>query len=132
MFMKSIVPALLITMVTFTVAEAQVVEEMNESTYQIFQSYLRRFENKSRVTGYRIQLFTGNKQMADRIKSQYVQLNLSYPVYMVFEMPNYKIQVGDFRNRLEAEGVRESLMNTFNGAFLVKSQITPNLKTAVN
>lgn len=111
---------------------AQIVEDMSETTRQMFQNYRRKFENKSRVTGYRIQLFTGNKQMADRIKAQYLQLNLSYPVYMVFEMPNYKIQVGDFRNRLEAEGVRESLMTTFNGAFLVKSQITPNLKTAIN
>ncbi|MFN3951318.1 MAG: SPOR domain-containing protein [Thermaurantimonas sp.] len=130
--MKKILLALIITLGISHVVNAQIDEETSESMRQMFQNYRRKFENKSRVTGYRIQLFTGNKQMADKIRSQYVQLNLSHPVYMVFEMPNYKIQVGDFRNRLEAEGVRESLMNTFSGAFLVRSQITPNLTTANN
>ncbi len=130
--MKKILLALIITLGFSHLSYAQFDEEISESTRQTFQNYRRKFENKSRVTGYRIQLFTGNKQMADKIKAQYLQLNFPYPVYMVFEMPNYKIQVGDFRNRLEAEGVRENLMTTFSGAFLVKSQITPNLITTNN
>jgi hypothetical protein len=47
-------------------------------------------------------------------------------------MPNYKVQVGDFKDRLEAEGVRVELMQTFNGAFLVKTQITPFLRIQQN
>lgn len=128
--MKKLFFALFLTLFTLFGANAQVAEEMSESTRQIFINYKRRFENKSRVTGYRIQLFTGNKQSADRIRAQYLAQNLPYPVYMVFEMPNYKIQVGDFRDRIEAEGVRESLMGTFNGAFLVRTSITPYLKVA--
>lgn len=111
---------------------AQLTEEMSESTRLMFQNYKKKFENKSRVNGYRIQLFSGNKQMADKIKAQYQQLNFSHQVYTIFEMPNYKVQVGDFRDRLEAEGLRLELMQTFNGAFLVKTQITPFLKSQQN
>lgn len=128
--MKKSFFVLFFTICTLSLVQAQVAEEMSEATRQLFLNYKRRFENKSRVTGYRIQLFTGNKQSADRIRAQYLSQNLPYPVYMVFEMPNYKIQVGDFRDRLEAEGVRESLMSTFSGAFLIKTPITPNLKVA--
>lgn len=130
--MRNLIFSFILFVCSNTVVEAQITEEMTETTKQMFQNYKRRFENKSRVTGYRIQLFTGNKQTADRIRAQYMQLNHPYPIYMVFEMPNYKIQVGDFRDRLEAEGARESLMNSFNGAFLVKSPITPHLKIATN
>lgn len=131
--MKKLLFALFITLFCVGIeAHAQIAEEMSESTRQMFQNYKRRFENRSRVTGYRIQLFSGNKQMADKIRTQYLQLNQTHQVYTVFEMPNYKVQVGDFRDRLEAEGVRVELMQTFNGAFLVKTQITPFLRIQQN
>ncbi|MEO0140788.1 MAG: SPOR domain-containing protein [candidate division WOR-3 bacterium] len=56
-----------------------------------------------RVYGYRIQVFaTIYKDKAEKIRAE-VQAQVSYPVYIEEIPPFYKIRIGDFQKREEAE-----------------------------
>jgi hypothetical protein len=57
------------------------------------------------VLGFRIQvLSTSNVDDAEQERMQAQQLFLNDTVYVVYDPPVYKVRVGDFPNRLEANG----------------------------
>ena len=68
--------------------------------------------------GFRIQVFMGSKPGAARaeatskqnaIKEQFPEL----PVYMAYNAPNWKLTVGDFSSREEANLVKQQLQRAF-------------------
>jgi hypothetical protein len=44
-------------------------------------------------------------------------------VYLMFQSPYYKVRVGDFRTRMDAEGFKQKLLDEFPDAFVVKDEI---------
>ena len=79
------------------------------------------------LEGYRIQIFFegGNRsyKKALEIKSSFILEYPDIPVYLTFEAPYYKLQVGDFERRIEAEILLKELKKTYPEAFLVKTKI---------
>lgn len=71
---------------------------------------------------YKIQLFYGNITEANKIHSKY---NSKYPEWkpkIVYESPNYKVWVGNFRNRLEADQALLQIQKNFPNAFVMKPE----------
>ncbi len=69
---------------------------------------------------YKIQLFYGNLNKAHEILSKF---NSSYPKWpgkILFETPNYKVWVGDYRTRLEADRALMDIRKKFSSAFIFK------------
>lgn len=70
------------------------------------------------VKTFRIQIFSGNSSFdAEKIKSEFKNTYSEWPTEMVFNTPNYKIWVGNFRDRLEADRallkIKKNYMNAF-------------------
>ena len=70
------------------------------------------------VDTFKIQIYSGNSSfVAEKIKSEFKQTYSEWPTEMVFQTPNYKIWVGNFRDRLEADRallrVKKNYMNAF-------------------
>lgn len=70
------------------------------------------------VDTFKIQIYSGNSSfVAEKIKSEFRQSYSEWPTEMVFQTPNYKIWVGNFRDRLEADRallrVKKNYMNAF-------------------
>jgi len=69
----------------------------------LIQRTLSLAEKESILSGFRIQLYSGsNRQLANQIKSQFMQSYPEYRAYLSYTQPYFKIRVGDFRNRAEA------------------------------
>lgn len=71
---------------------------------------------------YRIQLFSGDNNQASKVIKEYRSL---YPVWsstIVYETPNYKVWVGNFRNSLEADRALLEIKKTFPAAFRFKPE----------
>ena len=71
---------------------------------------------------YKIQLFYGNITEANKILGKY---NSQYPEWkpkIVYESPNYKVWVGNFRNRLEADQALLQVQKSFPNAFVMKPE----------
>lgn len=80
------------------------------------------------IPGYRVQIasFSGanSKVNAFNLRDRFM---LDYPAvqaYIVFDEPNFKVKVGDFRTRLEAYAFLQQIKETYKG-YLIKDNINP-------
>ena len=81
-------------------------------------------KNQKIKVGFRLQLFeTISKDIADEERLNFQKV-LNDTVYVVFEAPLYRLQVGDFYTRKEAEKKRRNLVkNGYKNIWIVKSRI---------
>jgi hypothetical protein len=76
------------------------------------------------INGFRVQIFTG----ADRKEAYNTQAKFQeqYPdvrTYVIYNDPNFKVRVGDFRTRLDAEKMQDELKKWFTGLFIIQEKI---------
>ena len=79
---------------------------------------------EGKVSGYRVQIhFSADRNKAKEIKSNFL---LKYPdvaTYEIYQQPNFKIRVGDFKNKLDAYRFLKQISNDFTGAFIVDDDV---------
>src|SRR5665213_916264 len=76
--------------------------------------------------GYRVQIFFGSSRQAAYAAQE--KFNEEYPdmrTYITYTEPNFKVQAGDFRTRLEAEKLRSELTQMFTSMFIISGKINP-------
>ncbi len=77
--------------------------------------------------GYRIQILmvSGNDalEVTDEAKTEFIEEYPDIPVYLTFGEPNYRVRVGDFRTRLEAEKFLEQISRKYPGAWVTQDNI---------
>jgi SPOR domain len=75
--------------------------------------------------GYRIQIYFGaDKAKAKEMKAKFLaRYSEKAKAYDIYEVPNFKIRVGDFRSRLEAYRFLREIKGDFPTAFIVESDI---------
>lgn len=78
------------------------------------------------IYGYRVQIFFGSSRQAayaaqERFHGEYPDMR----TYITYIEPNFKVQAGDFRTRLEAEKLRNELTQVFTSMFIISSKINP-------
>jgi hypothetical protein len=75
--------------------------------------------------GYRVQIYFGaDKAKANEMKAKFLgRYSGDIKAYEVYEVPNFKIRVGDFRSRLDAYRFLKKIRSEFPSAFLVESEI---------
>ncbi|MFD0976680.1 SPOR domain-containing protein [Salinimicrobium gaetbulicola] len=71
---------------------------------------------------YRIQLFSGDNNQASKMIKEYRALYPQWPSTIVYETPNYKVWVGNFRSSLEADKALLTIKKTFPAAFRFKPE----------
>ncbi len=79
----------------------------------------KREYNKSNKTGYRIQLYNGLEKNAKRIKYRF---QVEYPgvtTHLGYKAPEWKIQVGHYKTRLDADRALNKIREKFSGAIVI-------------
>ncbi|TYB75712.1 SPOR domain-containing protein [Bizionia algoritergicola] len=69
---------------------------------------------------YKIQIFSGDRTGAEKAMSNFDAKFDKIPSVLEYETPNYKVWVGNFRSRLEADRGLEKIKKEFNDAFRFK------------
>ncbi|MCF1421660.1 MULTISPECIES: SPOR domain-containing protein [Mangrovimonas] len=69
---------------------------------------------------YKIQIFSGNLSGAEKSVTEFKKKYESWSCKMDFETPNYKVRVGNFRSRLEADKALATIKKEFPAAFIFK------------
>jgi hypothetical protein len=79
------------------------------------------------MDGYRIQIFSdsGNnsKNKAQSAQDEFQAKFPSLGVYLSFKSPNYRVRVGDFRSRLDAQRFLNEISADYPNAFIITDQI---------
>jgi hypothetical protein len=83
-------------------------------------------DNKA-IPGYRIQIFfdsgINSSDRAKQARDEFLFLFPDIPAYVSWKAPNYRVRVGDFRNRLEAEKMLQSIIIGYPNAWVIKDEI---------
>ena len=84
-------------------------------------------QKRNATDGFRLEIFfssdTKARERAVRVKNEF---NLVFPniaSYMLFQTPNFKVRVGDFRNKSEALKAKAYIASKYPNAFIVKDMI---------
>ena len=77
--------------------------------------------NRTKVN-YKIQIFSraNDRLGAEKSRSEFKKMFTDWDTKMKYETPNYKIWVGNFKTRLEADRALLEIKKKFNNAFIFK------------
>lgn len=79
---------------------------------------------KNSMPGFRIQVFFGpERQKAQEAKTQLSALYPENQTYLVYQQPNFKVRLGDFKTRLEASRFLQRVQGNYPGAFIVPDEV---------
>lgn len=104
--------------------EGTLRQQSNPAFNRAYENYLKANERRT-LEGYRVQVFNGSGQAANRFKSEVIRSLPDMEVMVVFETPDYKIQIGNYRSPFEAEAALNKIRESFPGAFVVRTSIDP-------
>ncbi len=84
-------------------------------------------EKKESILGYRVQIFfdsgANSRERAINIKTKFLTKYPDESIYILFQEPNYKVRVGDFRTRMDAKGFLNEISKEYENAFIVRDEI---------
>ncbi|MBG0781828.1 MAG: SPOR domain-containing protein [Bacteroidales bacterium] len=92
------------------------------------------FKEQQYIEGFRIQVFmeSGNdavihaQELMDKLAVDFPQ----WKTYLSYGQPYYRVHIGDFRDRLEAEAALQMLNRNYKQAFITRDRIAfPELHT---
>jgi hypothetical protein len=79
------------------------------------------------IDGYRIQIYevsgTRSSSLAREVMSEFSEKYPTVPVYLSWQAPSFKVRVGDFRNRMEAEGFLSRIKRHYPIAWVIRDKI---------
>jgi len=111
-------------------------QEATKSTVQIIRDdrvdllvskHIQINQNRKGIDGFRIQIFfdSGNnsKTNAEAIYTGFTTRYPDIPAYLSFKAPNYKVRVGDFRTRLDAQRLLNDIIGEYPGAWIIEDLV---------
>ena len=79
---------------------------------------------KQTMPGYRIQIYFGGvRQKASEIQMTFKEKHNDVAAYIAYQQPNFKVRVGDFRTRLEAQKFLKSMEGEYATMFIVQDEV---------
>lgn len=81
--------------------------------------------NDDKFIGYRVQIYfrSGQKAMAEAqsVKKRFlIRYGNDHGAYIIYDSPNFKVQVGDFRTKAEALHFMSKIQSTFPNSWVVE------------
>jgi len=80
---------------------------------------LKKEVNKT-AARYKIQIYSGNRLSAEKIRLEFRNYFSDWSTSIKYETPNYKIWIGNFNTRLEADRTLLKIKKKFGNAFIFK------------
>jgi hypothetical protein len=121
---------LLITIILFLAfsrdgLQAQIpIKSQDSLTRVLVHRHIAINQARKTMPGYRVQIFFGPQRVvANEVKADFAHLFPKTGAYLVYQQPNFKIRVGDFKTRLEAMKFLKEVQPLYSTAFIVKDDV---------
>jgi hypothetical protein len=93
----------------------------------LMAAYREALSGERGIQGFRVQVFmeAGNQARLNTLRSRaaFEEKYPGVPAYVIYEEPNFKLRVGDFRTRLDARRFLETIREDYPAAYIVISTI---------
>lgn len=107
---------------SFTQDSIEIIQDPRVDT--LISRYTQVKQRQSSIEGYRIQIAAGsNRNNVYQIKSKFYQNFPEIKQYIIYQSPNFKLRVGNYRTRLEAYKDLQEILPLFNGAFIIRDEL---------
>ncbi|SRR5690554_3760708 len=85
---------------------------------------------EKKIIGYKIQIFSGHSRWeASKVRADFISENPDFPTPdLIYQSPNFKLRVGNYKSRFEAEKKLAQLKEHVSSAFIIKDQIDGRIK----
>lgn len=102
----------------------QVVHQASPSVWHLYDTLLALHRSSYTLPGFRVQVLTTTQRaLADSVRLSILEEYPTLPVYLLYEAPTYKVRVGDFWDRRDAEAWLHEQRYRFPGAFVVPDKV---------
>jgi|TARA_B110000914_G_C15502782_1_gene466731 hypothetical protein len=92
-------------------------DTLTKNLFQIKKNYSKKiFES----TYYTIQIYFGSLDVADSILNDFKSNFKEIKSDLIFETPNYKVRIGEYKNINIASQKLEDIRRTYPGSFIIK------------
>lgn len=112
----------------FSPCQAQVRIVGDMAATQMVERHVELNQRVKTIPGYRVQIAsfsgTNSKTSAFNLRENFITDYPSVQAYIVFDEPNFKVKVGDFRTRLEAYAFLQQIKETYKG-YIIRDNIYP-------
>jgi hypothetical protein len=109
------------------IVDSTLIIERDVRLDSLIMRHRRINKQKDGFDGYRVQLFSGTgteaRLQANNLRAEFMGLNPEVPAYLIYQAPNFKVRVGDFRTELEAIRMQRELSYQFPGGFVARDII---------
>lgn len=117
---KFILFMVLLVLVITTNLQAQEAEVTVNQDRQIDALLKLKKDINRTESNYKIQIYNGNREGAEKARLEFRKSFTNWSTDKVFETPNYKIWIGNFKTRLEADRALLIVKKKFGNAFIFK------------
>ena len=80
-------------------------------------------ELNSKIQNLRIQIFSGDRDNAEQIIKEFIEIFNDTTADVIYETPNYKVWVGNYYTQLEADKKLIEIRKKFRSAFIFRPEI---------
>jgi hypothetical protein len=102
------------------------IDTILEKHVEINEAWLTNEDNYA-IDGYRIQIFeesgVRSSTMAREAMDEFSEKYPDIPIYLTWQAPNYKVRIGDFGTRMEAEGFLKRIKRDYPIAWVIRDKI---------
>lgn len=117
---KFLISIIVVALFTMTLLQAQEGDITINQDRQIDALLSLKKDINRTESNYKIQIFNGNRPGAEKARSEFRNSFSDWSTSMRYETPNYKIWIGDFKTRLEADRALITVKKKFGNAFVFK------------
>lgn len=90
----------------------------------LMAAYKDKAEKDDHIQGFRVQIVAaGNRADINKVKSQFYSLFPDEKTFVIYQTPNFKLRVGNYRTKLEAYKAWLKFEKEFPGAFITPDEI---------
>lgn len=118
--MRSSVLILFLFSISFSSAQYKIEGQKLELVHELIDLKSQLIADYQLKSTYKIQLFSGSLKGAEEAEQQYREAKLVFPALIYYETPNYKLWVGNFNTKLEADRAFIEVKEVFPNALVFK------------
>lgn len=123
-FLKKSLTLFFLVQILFTMTlKSQVLQDKKIETVMELKKEHQKLNPK--IDGFRIQLYNGLETESNQVKTKFLTLFPDMKAEIIYKAPEWKVQVGNFRTRLEADKTLQNIKLQFPGSLVVIAKINP-------
>ena len=121
---KLLVFSILMSFLSINISAQEATITLNEDLkiHQLLELKKSLEEENKLTDGYTIQLYYGEKNRANNVIQKYRYTYDSWSATIKYETPNYKVWVGNFSSRIDADRALIEIKKKFPSAFILKPE----------